>query len=80
MLADLDSLERRIEPLEKKARGTDIDAKEAKDTIDLIKRALDLLREGKPARLVVRKPEEEKAFAMLGLLTREAGALCLQCR
>ena len=28
-----------------------------------------LLREGKPARLLERKPEEEKAFHMLGLLT-----------
>jgi ribosome-binding ATPase YchF (GTP1/OBG family) len=28
-----------------------------------------LLREGKPARLVVRKPEEEKLFHSLGLLT-----------
>jgi GTP-binding protein YchF len=28
-----------------------------------------LLREGKPARLVSRKPEEEKTFAMLGLMT-----------
>jgi GTP-binding protein YchF len=66
MLADLDSLERRVDALEKKARGND---KEAKDTLDLVNRALALLREGKPARLVERKPEEEKAFAMLGLMT-----------
>src|SRR6266576_2815164 len=32
-------------------------------------RALALLRDGKPARLVERKPEEEKPFRMLGLLT-----------
>jgi hypothetical protein len=69
MLADLDSLERRIDGLEKKARGSDKDAKEAKETLDLINRALILLRQGKPARFVVRKPEEEKAFHMLGLLT-----------
>ncbi len=31
--------------------------------------SLELLREGKPARLVALKPEEEKPFAMLGLLT-----------
>ena len=37
--------------------------------LDLINRALALLREGKPARLVERKPEEERAFHMLGLLT-----------
>ena len=66
MLADLDSLEKRVDALEKKARGND---KEAKETLDLVKRALALLREGKPARLVERKPEEEKAFAMLGLMT-----------
>jgi GTP-binding protein YchF len=66
MLADLDSLERRVDALEKKARGND---KEAKETLDLVNRALALLRDGKPARLVVRKPEEEQAFHMLGLLT-----------
>jgi GTP-binding protein YchF len=69
MLADLDSLERRADSLDKKSRGTDKDAKEAKESLDLINRALVLLREGKPARFVVRKPEEEKAFHMLGLLT-----------
>jgi GTP-binding protein YchF len=37
--------------------------------LDLINRALVLLREGKPARMVVRKPEEEKLFHSLGLLT-----------
>jgi GTP-binding protein YchF len=66
MLADLDSLERRVDALEKKARGND---KDAKETLELVKRALPLLREGKPARLVERKPEEEQAFAMLGLMT-----------
>jgi ribosome-binding ATPase len=66
MLADLDSLEKRVDALEKKAKGTD---KEAKETLDLINRALVLLREGKPARLVERKAEEEKLFHSLGLLT-----------
>jgi GTP-binding protein YchF len=66
MLADLDSLERRVDALEKKIRGQD---KEAKETLDLVNRALKLLRDGKPARLVVRKPEEEKLFHSLGLLT-----------
>ena len=66
MLADLDSLERRVDGLNKKAKGGD---KEAKETLDLINRALALLREGKPARLTARKPEEEPAFHMLGLLT-----------
>jgi ribosome-binding ATPase len=69
MLADLDSLERRVDGLERKARGSDKDAKEAKETLALINRALALLRDGKPARLTERKPEEERAFRMLGLLT-----------
>jgi len=66
MLADLDSLERRVDGLEKKARGGD---KEAKDTLDLVTRALALLRAGKPARLLERKPEEARLFGQLGLLT-----------
>jgi GTP-binding protein YchF len=66
MLADLESLERRADGLEKKAKGGD---KESKETLDLVNRTLVLLREGKPARLVERKPEEEKALHMLGLLT-----------
>jgi len=66
MLADLDSLEKRVDALEKKAKGND---KEAKEALDLINRALKLLREGKPARFVERKPEEEKLFHSLGLLT-----------
>jgi len=69
MLADLESLERRTEGLERKARGTDKEAAEARQTLDLIERTLSLLREGKPARLVPRKPEEEKPFHMLALLT-----------
>ena len=66
MLADLESLEKRVDALEKRAKGND---KEAKETLALINRALALLREGKPARLVERKPEEEKLFHSLGLLT-----------
>jgi GTP-binding protein YchF len=66
MLADLDSLERRIDALDKRIRGQD---KEAKETLDLVNRALALLRDGKPARFVERKPEEEKLFHSLGLLT-----------
>ena len=69
MLADLDSLEKRLDNLGKKAKGSDKDAQEAKETLDLVNRALVLVRDGKPARLVERKPEEEKLFHMLGLLT-----------
>ena len=66
MLADLDSLERRVDNLGKKAKGGD---KEARETLDLVNRALALLRDGKPARLTERKPEEERAFRLLGLIT-----------
>ena len=66
MLADLDSLEKRASTLEKRLRGAD---KEAKEQFDLVQRSLALLQEGKPARLVERKPEEEKTFRMLGLLS-----------
>jgi ribosome-binding ATPase len=66
MLADLESLERRVDNLGKKAKGGD---KDAKEMLDLVNRALVLLREGKPARLAERKPEEERTFRMLGLIT-----------
>jgi ribosome-binding ATPase len=66
MLADLESLERRVDGLSKKAKGND---KDAKEQLDLVNRALALLRDGKPARLTERKTEEERAFRMLGLLT-----------
>ena len=45
MLADLDSLERRIQPLEKKAKSGE---KDAKDQLALMMKAVILLRQGKP--------------------------------
>jgi GTP-binding protein YchF len=69
MLADLDSLEKRVDNLEKKAKGQGEEAKEAKEMLELIKAALKLLRDGKPARFVERKPEQESMFHQLGLLT-----------
>jgi ribosome-binding ATPase len=66
MLADLDSLERRVPILEKKIRGQD---KEAKQTLALLERAQVLLREGKPARLAAVSEEERAASKSLGLLT-----------
>src|SRR5262245_33839888 len=66
MLADLDSLERRRDPLEKKAKGGD---KEAKAQIALIDKALELLREGKPARLAKLSAEEQPGYRALQLLT-----------
>ena len=66
MLADLDSLERRVPILEKKIRGQD---KEAKHTLALLERMLPLLRDGKPARLAEISDEERPLFRTLGLLT-----------
>jgi len=67
MLADLESLEKRVPAAAKKAAQGD---KEAKLVASVLGQALDLLREGKPARLVVPKDEEEaRVFAQAQLLT-----------
>jgi len=67
MLADLDSLEKRRSNTEKKAKtGAD---KEAKAQLVVIDKALELLREGKPARLAEVTPEERPVFNALQLLT-----------
>ena len=66
MLADLDSLERRVVQMEKKAKGGD---KEAKELLDLAERSLAELREGRPARAAGVSREEQKLFASLGLLS-----------
>jgi GTP-binding protein YchF len=66
MLADLDSLEKRVVAAEKKAKGGD---KDAKELADLMNRCLVLLREGKPARLAKVAPEERLTFNGLGLLS-----------
>jgi len=66
MLADMESLEKRIEPLEKKIRGQD---KEAKKTLELVNTALELLRDGKPARVALVAEEDRRAFQALNLLT-----------
>jgi ribosome-binding ATPase len=66
MLADLESLERRRVPLEKKAKSGD---KEAKAQVALMDKALALLRAGKPARLAALTAEEEPLYRQLQLLT-----------
>ncbi len=66
MLADLDSLERRREPLAKKAQVGD---KEAKAQLVLIDRALELVRAGKPARLASISAEEDRLWRQMQLLT-----------
>ncbi|MBU2380377.1 MAG: redox-regulated ATPase YchF [Alphaproteobacteria bacterium] len=66
MLADLESLEKRVVNVEKKAKAGD---KEAQTTLRLINMALTPLRAGKPARVVEVSKEDEKAWHMLQLLT-----------
>jgi GTP-binding protein YchF len=66
MIADLESLERRIQAATKRARGGD---KEAKAELVLVERAVAVLQEGRPARLVERSVEEEVGFRRLQLLS-----------
>ena len=67
MLADLESLEKRVPAAQKKASSGD---KEAKLMASVLGQALDLLREGKPARLTEPKDEEElRVFKQAQLLT-----------
>jgi len=66
MLADLESLERRIGALEKRAKGGD---KESGLTLRLATRALDELSAGRPARAAKVAADEEKTWRMLQLLT-----------
>jgi len=67
MLADLDSLEKRVPNLVKKAQQGD---KEAKVQASVLGQALELLRASKPARLTEPKDEEEKkALERAQLLT-----------
>jgi GTP-binding protein YchF len=56
MLADLESLEKRVPALAKKAMQGD---KESKAAASVLGKALELLREGKPARLTVPSDEDE---------------------
>jgi hypothetical protein len=67
MLSDLESLEKRVPAAQKKATQGD---KEAKITAAVLGQALELLREGKPARLTKPKDEEEaRVFKQAQLLT-----------
>ena len=67
MLSDLDSLEKRVPAAAKRGLAGD---KEAKATASVLGQALELLRQGKPARLTEPKDEEEeRLFAQAQLLT-----------
>ena len=66
MLADLESLERRIPALEKRAKGGD---KESVATLRLANLALVALSDGRPARSVNISEDDAKTWRMLQLLT-----------
>ncbi|MCB2088104.1 MAG: redox-regulated ATPase YchF [Sphingomonadaceae bacterium] len=67
MLSDLESLEKRVPAAAKRATSGD---KEAKITASVLGQALELLREGKPARLTEPKDDEEaRIFRQAQLLT-----------
>ncbi|MDX5365579.1 MAG: redox-regulated ATPase YchF [Alphaproteobacteria bacterium] len=70
MLADLESLEKRVAANEKKAKGGD---KEAKQQVELMNIALGYLRDGRPARIATAEgkisDEDMKAWEGLNLLT-----------
>ena len=66
MLADLESLERRLVAMEKRAKGGD---KEASQTLRLANLALTELRAGRPARAAAVTSDDAKAWRMLQLLT-----------
>lgn len=73
MLADLESLEKRVNPLRKKAQSGD---KEARIQVDLMDRVLAVLQDGKPARMTDIAPDEVKSFKMLQLLTSKPVLYC----
>ena len=66
MLADIESLEKRLKNSGRKVRGGD---KDAVDQDRLMKLALEALEEGKPARVLEIHEDDEKQWQMLQLLT-----------
>jgi GTP-binding protein YchF len=66
MLADMESIERRLANLSRKLKGND---KEAQQKDRLLRCALKALEKGRPARTVVVDDEDRKAWGMLQLLT-----------
>lgn len=66
LLADLESLEKRLPNLEKRARGSD---KPALEILEIIQKVLSLLQAGLPAKAVKLSLLEKSTFAELQLLT-----------
>jgi GTP-binding protein YchF len=68
MLADLESLEKRVANLDKRAKTGD---KESANTLRLVNLALEQLNAGRPARAATVGAEDLKAWRMLQLLTAQ---------
>jgi GTP-binding protein YchF len=67
MIADMESLEKRVDAMRKKAKSGD---KDATVQVTVMEACLKVLQDGKPARIAERKNEdEEKWFQQLQLLT-----------
>ena len=66
MLADMESIEKRLQNIVRKVRGGD---KEAVQQERLMKAAMEALEDGRPARTVEVDAEDAKAWKMLQLLT-----------
>jgi hypothetical protein len=73
ILADLESVEKRISNLQKKAKNND---KEAKETLELLELIYPLLREGKPARTIADKDNQDKLNALQLLTTKPILYVC----
>lgn len=66
MIADLESIERRLQNLSRKVKGGD---KEAVAQERLLKQAQEALSDGRPARTITVAEDDQKAWDMLQLLT-----------
>jgi GTP-binding protein YchF len=68
MLADLESVEKRLDNAQKRAKGND---KEAKELVEVLAPAVEALRAGKAARTVLKDltPEQRQRFRQLQLMT-----------
>ncbi len=78
MLADLESLERRMAALVKKKRGGD---KQAAEDLVLMEKLLACLADGRPGRAAdTLTAAEMDTAAAAAAIDRQAGSLCLQCQ
>ena len=66
LIADLESMEKRVAAAQKKARGGE---KESKTLLEVAEPVLELLRDGKPARRLKLAPEQRPVFKSLQLLS-----------